>query len=409
MEWNDTSMHARPQADVVLSSRSAHLRDCVDIIARGAGPIVIGGEAGIGKTWLRKTVENAAQGLLWIEIDASPGWQADDLVRAIARAAGLGRSQDATSARIALEEFLVEESENGRRWGLAIDEAQNASFEILEETRVLANRLGRAEGFESLILVGESSFTRRLGLRDLASLANRLAALVRLRPIDADEAKALLDGNFPNHAWDIAAIERLHRDSRGNPGRLLRLADRLSTRPTKPIRRDEEIATEPVRTIFEENSPPILGATRPPIRLEDGLIEVGWEPEAEAIAEPPVTHESVPARENVEVRRPIEEAVRDAIESIDDPYAAIQAWNEWMRNRRDDERDSLAQRALSLETSDLDKSVEARNIETDDFVPETLEEDGGESRVWSDHPHDFAPYSQLFSRARSLSERESGE
>ena len=106
-----------------------------EAVASGLGPIVISGEAGIGKTWLRKRIASGVEGLRWIEIDATPSWNADDLVREIARSADLGRSADATAARIAIDEFLVEESENGRRWVLAIDEAQNASNEILEEVR----------------------------------------------------------------------------------------------------------------------------------------------------------------------------------------------------------------------------------------------------------------------------------
>ena len=108
---------------------------------------------------------------------------------------------------------------------------------------MLANRLGRLEGFEGILLAGQTSLARRLGLRSLASLASRLVARVRLRPIDADEARTLLNARFVDRSWDVDVVERLHRDAWGNPGRLVALADRLAPKGPRPSRKAETIAT----------------------------------------------------------------------------------------------------------------------------------------------------------------------
>ena len=75
--------------------------------------------------------------------------------------------------------------------------------------------------------------------------------------------------------------------------------------------------------------------SRPPIRLEDGLVEVGWDGDLEAeptYADSPTTDQetSLPAEPHSDE------------ELVEDRYAALQAWTEWTRNR---------ERSLAVEES----------------------------------------------------------
>ena len=69
--------------------------------------------------------------------------------------------------------------------------------------------------------------------------------------------------------------------------------------------------------------------SRPPLRVEDGLIEVGW-------AGDPADEEPADFDDSDE----IDEFDPEEGEPVDDHYAALQAWAEWARNR-----DRLAHRA----------------------------------------------------------------
>ena len=131
----------------------------------------------------------------------------------------------------------------------------------------------------------------------------------------------------------------------------------------------------------------MLGSSRPPLRLEEGLIEVGWDAERGST-------ESVPPLEIARPTRPDEDGPEDhpghgreaeaeseaeIEEAIDDPYTAIQA------------------------RSDLERRREPAPAEPDPMTVIAEPEEtraGSRPNVWAEGQHEFAPYSHLFSRLR---------
>lgn len=353
----------RAESGPVLPSRRAALEALRRAVATGSGPALLTGEPGAGKTWLVGRLRRESEGRgpdapRWLAVDLAPTTNPADLLRSIA--VGLGLLTDgqptAGALRLALTDCLTERSTDSRRWALVIDEAHLATPEVLEEVRVLSNRLGQPDGFAALVLVGQTSLARRLATRPLAALEARLSARVHLDPIDADEARALLGPGL-----DDAEVERRHRDAAGNPGRLLRQARSVTAPgPRRSIR------VEPAQPVPPPSVP--LVQARPPLLVEDGLIEVGWDSEPEDTPGPvgeasPAPHDATPPTAPAP---PVDEVV-------DDPYAALQAWNEWSANQG-----RLGPGA------------------------------GGEASALRDNPNlraegqeEFAPYSQLFSRRRA--------
>lgn len=299
-----------------------------------AGPILVTGESGVGKTWLWRRLEShAAASWCWLGVDLTPANDPADLYRLMGHGLGLLASDSLGEARVDLADHLVERHVDGQRTALVVEEAHNLSAAVWEEVRVLANRLGREDGFAGLIVVGQSTLARRLSARPLAAVEARLAARVHLGPIDADEAFELLSRGRPDREWSPDEVDLLHRDSAGNPWRLLRLAGpaRAETRPKKSIAeaisRSLPAAAPPNSTSTAEA--PLLGPGRPPLRVEDHLIEVGWSPEDEL--EPIANVEEFdPSGDDSPIgvnRRPVGE------EAVHDPYAALQAWREWTKNQ----------------------------------------------------------------------------
>ena len=363
--------------DLLLPSRAAALEICRRTLeaAEEPGPVLLTGEAGAGKTWLwGQLVARCPGGRRWLAVDLAPTAGPVEFAQSLALGLGLGPVGPGR-ARAAVAEALAEAADEGRRWGLIVDEAHNADPEMLEELRLLSNRLGRPDGFDALLLVGQTGLARRLSTRPLAALEARLAARVHLRPIDADEARELLAHRFPRHAWTAKDADHLHRDEVGNPRRLLRIAAALATRPVP-----SPSAPAPDREGLPRPVSPRLGTPKPPLRVEEGLIEVGWEgDDSEPSAEPVAAEVDRSVRIEWAADEPDDEVIHD-------PYAALQAWTEWSENqgrgRVRTEEGSAARLALS---------------DAADPAPP-----GPSTRLWADEPQGFAPYSQLFSRLKQF-------
>ena len=157
-----------------------------------------------------------------------------------------------------------------------------------------------------------------------------------------------------------------------------------------------DVATRSLTEAIAPRIPSLIPA-RPPIRLEDGLVEVGWEGDLEAELTrpepapgvPPAAHEPAGMAEPTAVAEPQEQRVEDR-------YAALQAWAEWSRNR---ERPSPEpQPAGAFDEVPADEGADQEPaLGADSPMASSLASSGS---VRAEPPHDFAPYSQLFSRLR---------
>jgi general secretion pathway protein A len=384
--------------DLLLSSRQAAL----DALLTGldGGPLLITGGPGVGKTWLAsRLAERSAASWAWVAIDLHPLAGPETLLRSIVQGLGLGTR---TEARSALARALAERHADGLRCGLIVDEAHLASVRVLEELRILSNRSVRSDRFTGLVLVGQTSLAHRLSARSLAALDARLAARVHLRPLDLDEARELLMRVEPALASDRRRLDRLHRDLGGSPRRLLQAAiparagvplitpgSRELVAPKPPTRsmdvptRPDAPTPDPGDTLHVAEGDPWAGiaVSRPPLRVEENLIEVGWEPDAES--------EKIEAAASPQS----EEA-----EPIHDHYAALQAWNEWSANQgrlADSGPPALA--AVASSDPSADPSAAAGPARRTPVPTE-------QANVWVESPHPFAPYSQLFSRVRQAND-----
>jgi general secretion pathway protein A len=169
--------------------------------------------------------------------------------------------------------------------------------------------------------------------------------------------------------------------------------------------RTEDLRLEETRTRLEPSLEAPLVPIRPPLRVEEGLIEVGWEGNLEAEAASPMESTAPVAtgrtataglldadKEPVSAPPAATEAEAEpelpSEEMIEDHYAALQAWTEWAKNRgRGIDPGSAAGPAANAPEESGD-SLEGRN-----GAPRA-------ARVWSEGQHDHAPYSQLFTRLR---------
>ncbi|MDX2038468.1 MAG: ATP-binding protein [Isosphaeraceae bacterium] len=272
-----SSPDVRPH--LVLPSRDNAHETTREVLESESGIMLVTGDAAMGKTWLRNSIERELPlGYKSVTIDCGPGDRIDRLEAKLAHALGL-EDRD----RLACLDFLAERCRNDERWTLIVEEAHNLSLEMLEAVRVLFER----SSFASWLLLGRTSLARRISTPSHSSIAARLSGFEHLGPIDADEAEVLLNHHFPSSEWSMESVERLHRDAAGIPGLLIRLASR-EVREVDPagvlhepeaVRRSTARGEVKVHRASEPQPhfvPPLLGVDRPPLRVEDGVIEVGW-------------------------------------------------------------------------------------------------------------------------------------
>ena len=347
-----------------------------------ADPVLMTGEPGSGKRWLARYF---ASGLStdWrsSEVSLSTAIDGVDLLHLAADPIGLDLTGRSSAARLGLAERLRDESADGRSWLLILEEVQRASDSAWEEIEWLARRIGRPDGFAAMILLGRTELVRGLSSGRLRGWSGRFGLHIHLPPLDLDESRALLD---PDSTLDRQELETIHRDARGNPAAMLRIA---AARPVKIRERARPlpIADDPTAT---PRLPSLLPA-RPPIRVEEGLVEVGWEGDLEA--EPTIRPDPASMESEISQNGPL-----PGEERVEDRYAALQAWAEWSRNR-----------GRSVPMGSETPQDEGKPDETSSSILPSSAADEPKSAAISENPairveppHDFAPYSPIFGRTR---------
>lgn len=396
----------------MLPSRAEALSGIAAALDACRGPVLLTGEPGVGKTWVCRRLRDAMPASWrWAAVDLSPAMVEREFLRLVLHSLGLDRPGGTAKLRPAIADILADASVNGERWGLIVDEAQNGSVGVLEELRVLGNHLGERGAFAGMVMVGQSALARRLMTRPLAGLEARISARFHLRPLDVEELRTWLARLDPRQSWDSALVERVHRQTAGNPART-----QLWTgwRPVAPAIVEPATVPAPSKRATVEplavehaaafDAPPV-GPGKPPIRVGDGMIEVGWEPtdgSGPEFDDEPAPDRTTPApvsRPAVgrDLRAPSNADGHEpgGPESIvEDHYAALQAWTEWAQNQG---------RQLVGAVPPHDARQPAKGLATDPLLGLDPDEDPaarlpGRPGVRAEGQQEFAPYSQLFSR-----------
>jgi general secretion pathway protein A len=121
-----------------------------------------------------------------------------------------------------LNAYLLEGHRLGRRTLVIIDEAQNLSYEALEQVRLLTNLETEKEKLLQIILVGQPELKQLLARPELRQLAQRITARYHLTPLSAQETHdyvlhRLRIAGTDERLFTADALRQLYRFSGGVP------------------------------------------------------------------------------------------------------------------------------------------------------------------------------------------------
>jgi general secretion pathway protein A len=130
------------------------------------------------------------------------------------------------------EEFLRQCMQQQKNFILIIDEAQNLSFKLLEEVRLLSNMDFADEKLINIFLVGQPELNEKLSDPRCKPLLQRISSRYHIPPLDfngtVDYMATRLQIAGREHGIDIfskSAIKAIHRYSKGYPRVINVLAD----------------------------------------------------------------------------------------------------------------------------------------------------------------------------------------
>jgi general secretion pathway protein A len=199
------------------------------------GFIIITGEVGAGKTILVENLLSTIDGSNFVTTKiVTTQLASDDLLHLVAAGFGIAKEGLAKGPLLQrISDFALAQHRNGRRVLLIVDEAQNLSFEALEELRMLSNIFfDRTMALQSFLL-GQPQFRATLGSPRLEQLRQRVTAAYHLGPLNEAESKAYVEHRLRRADWmgdphfSEDCFPLIHQRTGGVPRQINTLCSRL--------------------------------------------------------------------------------------------------------------------------------------------------------------------------------------
>jgi type II secretory pathway predicted ATPase ExeA len=276
--------------------RMAHTREALATLEHGIsarkGFIVLTGEVGTGKTTLlRSALASFDPGRVFSSFVFNPRLEVLDFLEFILADFGIvPQSRTKSGMLIQLNRWLIERFRRDETCVLVIDEAQNLTWEQLEEVRLLTNLETSAQKLVQIVLSGQPELEEKLTAPDLRQLRQRIALWARTHAISAEETsdyitQRLQVAGTSERIFLDDAVAAIHRTSCGIPriinlicehALILAYVEQLHQVPAPLIHtvvRDLDLAPQPFMVSATHGRPaanPTLPSLRHPQREEGG-------------------------------------------------------------------------------------------------------------------------------------------
>lgn len=175
--------------------QSADQRSIAEVIRfaleQGEGFITVIGEVGTGKTMLLRYLASSLFCNYETAMLISPQLSPRELVQAILQDVGLQTDAHDTINQLlsALNEYLFQLSQQGKRLVIIIDEAQDLPMESLEQIRLLSNFETDKHKWLQILLVGQPELQEKINSAELRQLRQRITISETLHPHSSTEMR----------------------------------------------------------------------------------------------------------------------------------------------------------------------------------------------------------------------------
>jgi general secretion pathway protein A len=193
------------------------------------GFVVMTGEVGTGKTILLKTVLSTLNtDKVSTVMVVNPLLEVIDFLEYVLTDFGIPpKTRTKSGMLIQLNRWLIERYRAQAICAIVVDEAQNLSWELLEEIRLLTNLETSSEKLLQVVLSGQPELEEKLRAPRLRQLRQRVALWCRTRPLTCMETydyviERLRAAGASGPVFQPAAIETVYTRSNGIP-RLINL------------------------------------------------------------------------------------------------------------------------------------------------------------------------------------------
>lgn len=236
------SLNSDPRFLYQSPSHASAFDDLSVGIRRREGLLVLTGDIGTGKTTLCRAVLRNLGRKTFSAFVPDPFASREDLLKMLLIDFGVMSIQDLTTGALKgasrtelsylLSAFLETLAPLDAFAVVVIDEAQNMSLPLIEETRILSDSYGR-RGQLQLVFVGQLELHAKLKLPEMRQVDQRVCVYSRLAPLSPDAVSGYVQHRL--HVAGASAdrvifspevFEVLHRRSGGVPRLINRICDR---------------------------------------------------------------------------------------------------------------------------------------------------------------------------------------
>mgnify|MGYP006202767653 FL=1 len=203
-------------------------------INSNGGFVLLTGDVGTGKTTVCRCLLEQLPEHAEVAFILNPKYSITELLEAICDELKISYQHSAHRIKgyiDALNAHLLESHARGINTVLIIDEAQNLSFDVLEQIRLLTNLETSSQKLLQIILIGQPELLATLARPELRQLNQRITARYHLKALSREELSAyvghrLAVGGRAAPLFTRAALRRLHRLTGGVPRMVNIICDR---------------------------------------------------------------------------------------------------------------------------------------------------------------------------------------